>query len=192
MRFGALFISLLVLACSSDAEQAHVATSAPDTLASLAPPPAPVGLYGEWLRVAPPALAGDTLRLAADSTASGVVPWPPHTRSLARSDYPVACPVCLPGRRNRTRGLEAGPYGWWRRRLLPSAGAESHAVSKSPAHLSRRPDRVRLRKIRLHARLASILYGPPLRPYPPWQRRCSPDAGIGLVRDADRVLFPAP
>jgi hypothetical protein len=84
MRFGAIFLSLLVLACSSDAEQAHVATSAPDTLASLAPPPAPVGLYGEWLRVAPPALAGDTLRLAADSTASGVVPWPPHTRSLAR------------------------------------------------------------------------------------------------------------
>jgi hypothetical protein len=84
MRFGALFISLLVLACSRDAEQAHVATSAPDTLAPPAPPPAPVGLYGDWLRVAPPALAGDTLRLSADSTAAGVVPWPPQTRSLAR------------------------------------------------------------------------------------------------------------
>jgi hypothetical protein len=84
MRFGALFITLLALGCSGDAEQVHLATTATDTLDLPAPPPAPVGLYGEWLRVAPSDLAGDTLRLSADSTAAGVIPWPPQTRSLAR------------------------------------------------------------------------------------------------------------
>ena len=32
---------------------------------------------GDWLRVAPQRLRGDTLRLRADSTADGIIPWPP-------------------------------------------------------------------------------------------------------------------
>lgn len=36
---------------------------------------APIGLVGEWVRLAPKAFAGDTLTLREDSTASGVMPW---------------------------------------------------------------------------------------------------------------------
>ncbi len=41
-------------------------------------PPTPrssVGLVGDWLRVAPTSLRGDTLTLRPDSTALGIIPW---------------------------------------------------------------------------------------------------------------------
>jgi len=46
-----------------------------------APPPRPsparlpVGLLGDWVRIAPTSLRGDTLTLRADSSASGIIPW---------------------------------------------------------------------------------------------------------------------
>jgi hypothetical protein len=81
MRLLVFFIVLWTLACAGNTESGDVAEAVADTLAPQ-PPPSPIGLYGDWLRVAPPALAGDTLRLAADSTAAGVIPWPPQ--GLAR------------------------------------------------------------------------------------------------------------
>jgi hypothetical protein len=82
MRSRALFIVFMSLACTRDSETLDVASSHVDTLTQPTPPPEPIGLYGEWLRVAPRALAGDTLRLSPDSTAFGVIPWPPQ--GLAR------------------------------------------------------------------------------------------------------------
>jgi hypothetical protein len=35
----------------------------------------PVGLVGDWVRIAPTSLRGDTLTLRADSSAAGVIPW---------------------------------------------------------------------------------------------------------------------
>ncbi len=81
MRLSVLVIALLAFACTGNTDSVDVANAVADTLAPQ-PPPAPIGLYGDWLRVAPPALAGDTLRLSADSTAAGVIPWPPQ--GLAR------------------------------------------------------------------------------------------------------------
>lgn len=77
MRGRVACIILVALACKGDSETATVDTAVADTL-----PPAPIGLYGEWLRVAPSALAGDTLRLSPDSTAAGLIPWAP--KGLAR------------------------------------------------------------------------------------------------------------
>jgi hypothetical protein len=74
MRSRALFIVFMSLACTRDSETLDVASSHVDALTQPTPPPEPIGLYGEWLRVAPRALAGDTLRLSPDSTAFGVIP----------------------------------------------------------------------------------------------------------------------
>jgi hypothetical protein len=41
-------------------------------------PHAAVSLVGDWLVVAPSRLKGDTRRLRADSTAEGIIPWPPN------------------------------------------------------------------------------------------------------------------
>jgi hypothetical protein len=46
----------------------------PPPLAANAPR-APVALIGDWVRVAPATLRGDTLSLRADSSARGVIPW---------------------------------------------------------------------------------------------------------------------
>lgn len=64
MRRTVFSIALWTLACTGNADSVNVAEAVADTLASQ-PPPSPIGLYGEWLRVAPPALAGDTLRLSS-------------------------------------------------------------------------------------------------------------------------------
>ena len=39
------------------------------------PPRVPVGLVGDWIRIAPAHLRGYTLTLRADSSAVGIVPW---------------------------------------------------------------------------------------------------------------------
>ena len=75
MRRTQIFAAALLFACSSEPEGSTVATLA-DTLASLGPPP-PIALYGDWVRVRTPLQPGDTLRLTADSTAQGIIPWPP-------------------------------------------------------------------------------------------------------------------
>lgn len=59
-----LITILAVVACARDVPPPPVATARPA-----------VGLVGDWLRVAPDSLRGDTLILRADSTALGVVPW---------------------------------------------------------------------------------------------------------------------
>ena len=63
-------------------------------LASCAETPAPprppelprvsVGLVGEWVRLTPRRLRGDTLRLRADSSADGVILWDEKRDALAR------------------------------------------------------------------------------------------------------------
>lgn len=45
-----------------------------DTLAVI-PPKEPVALVGAWIRLTPKRLAGDTLILRADKSASGIIPW---------------------------------------------------------------------------------------------------------------------
>jgi hypothetical protein len=83
MKASVLLLAALAVACAGDTEEVDLATNAAgDTLAKPTPPPAPIGLYGEWLRVSPPQFAGDTLRLAPDSTAAAIIPWAPDT--LAR------------------------------------------------------------------------------------------------------------
>lgn len=48
-------------------------------------PRVPIAFVGNWLRVAPARLRGDTIQLLADSSARGVIPWPPNR--LARLSH---------------------------------------------------------------------------------------------------------
>jgi len=63
---------MLALATCRAGEPARTSSSEP-----LKPQPA-LALVGNWLRVAPEHLKGDTLRLRADSSAEGIIPWPPN------------------------------------------------------------------------------------------------------------------
>jgi hypothetical protein len=47
-------------------------------------PRVPVGLMGDWIRIAPAEFAGDTLSLRPDSTATGLIPWPATKVRMAR------------------------------------------------------------------------------------------------------------
>jgi hypothetical protein len=67
MRYRML-VALVCLAGCKGKEEPSVAVAA-------TPPRPPIGLYGDWVHVAPEALRGDTLRLRADSTADGLIPW---------------------------------------------------------------------------------------------------------------------
>jgi hypothetical protein len=67
MRYRML-VALVCLAGCKGKEEPSVAVAA-------TPPRASIGLYGDWVHIAPEALRGDTLRLRADSTADGLVPW---------------------------------------------------------------------------------------------------------------------
>lgn len=65
MRIQSLALIALLAGCGQ-----------PDTpKPTVSRPRPPVGLYGQWIQVAPQARAGDTLRLNADSTARGVITW---------------------------------------------------------------------------------------------------------------------
>ena len=67
MRYWML-VAMVCLAECGGKEEPSVAVAA-------MPPRPPVGLYGDWVHIAPEALRGDTLRLRADSTADGLIPW---------------------------------------------------------------------------------------------------------------------
>ena len=77
--FAALTIGLLSAAC---AQKESDASSVAVTSAEIVPPRGAPVLSGTWLRIAPLYAGDDTLRLQADSGASGLIPWPPD--KLAR------------------------------------------------------------------------------------------------------------
>jgi hypothetical protein len=68
-----LAVAMLLVACVDKESAPKVALPAPRP---------PLGLIGDWVRVAPQSLRGDTLSLRADSTARGLIPW--YNDSLAR------------------------------------------------------------------------------------------------------------
>jgi hypothetical protein len=67
MRYRILIVAACLSGCNGK-EEPRVAEAA------VTPRP-PVGLYGDWVHVAPAALRGDTLSLRPDSTARGLIPW---------------------------------------------------------------------------------------------------------------------
>lgn len=82
---------------------------APEPLRPPDPPRPSVGLVGEWVRLTPRRLRGDTLRLRADSTADGMILWDEKRDVRARywmtrfgSRDPVA------SRRDWRRGYQDG------------------------------------------------------------------------------------
>jgi len=77
MRSVSLCWLSLVIGCGDEASRVSE-QRAPDG------PRLPAGLIGQWLVVAPYALSGDTLTLRADSTATGIIPWPPPKDRMAK------------------------------------------------------------------------------------------------------------
>lgn len=74
MRGWTLMFTLLVVAgaCGrTDASRSEAVAASPI-------PRRPRAFVGAWRRIAPTRLRGDTLRLSADSSAEGIVPWPPN------------------------------------------------------------------------------------------------------------------
>ena len=65
MRMLLPFVAGLAMACTRDVPPKARKPS----------PRSAVGLVGDWVRVAPTSLRGDTLTFRADSTAFGIVPW---------------------------------------------------------------------------------------------------------------------
>ena len=70
MRMLLLFAAGLAMACTRDVPPAPLEPA----------PRSAVGLVGDWVRIAPTSLRGDTLTLRVDSTALGIVPWASNGR----------------------------------------------------------------------------------------------------------------
>jgi hypothetical protein len=69
MTRSGLWLAVLLVACTKEPVE--------EAAEPFVPTP-PVAFLGDWIRIAPAAIRGDTLRLRADSTADGVIPWPPN------------------------------------------------------------------------------------------------------------------
>jgi hypothetical protein len=77
MRRSWAALLILALGCSKDASHSRVVQIRDASRL-------PVGLIDQWVVVTPAALKGDTLTLRSDSTATGIIPWPPPRDRMAK------------------------------------------------------------------------------------------------------------
>jgi hypothetical protein len=76
MKRSLLLSVAFLMACSPDPKTSRVASLAVPVPAG--PTRLPVALVGQWVAVAPYSVSGDSLSLRPDSSAQGIIPWPPN------------------------------------------------------------------------------------------------------------------